>query len=79
MAWIHQKAWVHTLPLTEGGSTTFRLQRPTDGLYLFVLDGEVEVADERLSRRDGIGLTDFGELEIRGRRDSGVLLLEVPM
>lgn len=79
VAWIHQKAWFHTLCLTGEGTIAFRLQRPGDGLYLFMLDGEAEIAGERLGRRDGMGLTDFDQLEIRGRRESGILLMEVPM
>ncbi len=79
VGWIHRKAWFHTLRLSGESEVPFRLQRPSDGLYLFVIDGEIEADGERLNRRDGMGLIQPGELALRGRQGAEVLLMEVPM
>lgn len=79
VAWIHCKAWFHTLRLSGNDEVSFRLQRPSGGLYLFVVEGEVEAAGERLARRDGMGMQDFEALGIRGSRNAEILLIEVPM
>lgn len=79
VAWIHCKAWFHTLLLSGSGEVSFRLQRPTNGLYLFVLEGEAEVAGQRLARRDGMGVQEVEQLPVRGSRDAELLLMEVPM
>lgn len=48
-------------------------------MYLFLLDGDVELGGETLSKRDGIGIWEFDSLEIEAKFDAKLLLIEIPM
>ncbi|MBC2838973.1 pirin family protein [Robiginitalea sp. SC105] len=77
--WIHQDAWFHMGRFDAGKRPGYQLKSPGHGLYLFVLEGSVEVADTRLSARDAMGIWDIQELELDILEDSRILLMEVPM
>lgn len=49
------------------------------GVYIFVIEGEVKVDDTVLSRRDGMGVYDTHSFELETLKDSHILLMEVPM
>ncbi|MEC8885070.1 MAG: pirin family protein, partial [Bacteroidota bacterium] len=51
--WIHQDAWFNMVDLDADKAVTYDFNLASNGLYLFVLEGSVEVADEKLERRDG--------------------------
>ena len=44
-----------------------------------VLEGEAVVGDQRLGRRDAVGIWNTSELDIEAISDSRILLIEVPM
>jgi redox-sensitive bicupin YhaK (pirin superfamily) len=46
---------------------------------LFLIDGEISVAGEALSKRDGIGIYETDEFSITAIKDSQILLIEIPM
>ncbi len=77
--WIHQKSWFHLGHLTPETSVEYRLRGAQSGVYLFVLEGELVVADQQLHRRDGLGLWDLTSFEIMATTQSSVLVMEVPM
>lgn len=79
MGWTHQEAWFHTLDLDKGHETEFVLHTPGHGVYVFVIGGEVDVADEHLSARDGMGISDTDSFPIKATVDVRLLLIEVPM
>ncbi|WP_400192235.1 pirin family protein [Hymenobacter sp. B81] len=77
--WIHQDAWFHLGQLDAGFSTTYELKKPGNGVYVFVLEGDVTVDGQALHRRDGLGIWDTDRLELRADGPAEVLLMEVPM
>ena len=50
-----------------------------NGAYLFVIEGEISVADEHLAKRDGIGIWDTKSFSIRATKGTKLLVMEVPM
>lgn len=50
-----------------------------NGVYIFVIEGEVETADEKLTRRDAIGIWDTENVQLNVKENSDVLIAEVPM
>lgn len=76
---INQEAWFLRGDFAAGQQGHYRLHQPEHGVYLFVIDGAVDVADTALSRRDAVGLTGFTEFELTAQQDSQLLLIEVPM
>lgn len=77
--WIHQDAWFHLSDLDEGKSVTYSLKGEGTGVYIFLLEGELEVAGEKLNRRDAIGITDVKDITLSAQQDASVLIMEVPM
>ncbi|GGZ16087.1 hypothetical protein GCM10007049_05430 [Echinicola pacifica] len=78
--WIHQQAWFHLGTLSKDYSLTHNLKDPeNNGLYLFVLEGKVEIDGHTLERRDGFGLWDSKDITIAALQSSKLLVMEVPM
>jgi len=77
--WIYQDAWFHMGKLDAGVSLDYRLKNIKDGVYVFVLYGEVEVNGQVLNDRDGFGVWEIEILNINSHRDCEILLMEVPM
>ena len=78
--WIHQDAWFHLGQLDKDFKTEYALKnREKNGVYAFVLDGDVTINGQVLSRRDGFGIWDTDKLEISAGSDAQLLLMEVPM
>jgi redox-sensitive bicupin YhaK (pirin superfamily) len=57
----------------------YKMHQEGNGVYIFVLEGEITVAEERLSKRDGIGVWDTKEFPIHILKGTQLLLIEVPM
>ncbi|UBM60395.1 pirin family protein [Marinilongibacter aquaticus] len=76
---IHQNAWFSLVDLEEAKKLTYTLHDPTNGVYLFVLKGELKAAGNDLKTRDGLGLTETSEVELEAQTAVELLLMEVPM
>ncbi len=77
--WINQDAWFTLGSLKAGFSEEYNLHKPGNGVYAFVLEGEVEIDGETLGRRDGMGISDADAFKIKASGDAELLLIEVPM
>ena len=77
--WIHQDAWFHMGNLDKGISQTYHRKKEGNGLYIFVIKGEVLVDGQALNQRDGMGITDFDNILFEATSDAELLLMEVPM
>ena len=77
--WIYQDAWFHLGNFEAGKRGTYTLRKPGNGLYFFVIEGEVTVAGQELGPRDGFGVWNTENVTLNARKDSKVLLMEVPM
>lgn len=77
--WIHQDAWFHLGNLKAGSTHTYDLKKKGNGVYAFVIEGEVNIADQALELRDGLGIWDMDRLTINPKSDTRLLLMEVPM
>lgn len=79
VGWIHQKAWFYMAELEDGAEVEHKLHPGDNGVYLFVIKGKVDAAGESLSERDGMGVSQTGEIKIKAEGKAKVLLMEVPM
>lgn len=77
--WIHQDAWFSLGNFDENKTGTYALQKSGNGVYAFVLDGEVEINGQELGKRDGFGIWDVDNLNLKSKIKSSILLMEVPM
>jgi quercetin 2,3-dioxygenase len=77
--WIHQDAWFHMGNLDKGIVVKYNLKKEGNGVYVFVLKGDVTVNGQQLNTRDGAGITGEKELNIIADSDAELLIMEVPM
>lgn len=78
--WIYQDAWFHLGKFDKGITKEYRLKKSGNGVYVFILNGEVAVNGVNLAERDGMGITDIERLTVTAiSQDAEVLLMEVPM
>lgn len=77
--WIHQDAWFSMGNFDSSKTTTYTLNKKGNGVYLFVLEGEIVINGQKLEKRDGFGIWDISNLTVKTLSSSKVLLMEVPM
>jgi quercetin 2,3-dioxygenase len=77
--WIHQDAWFSMGHLDAGFETTYKLKLEGNGVYAFVIEGDVTINGQPLNRRDGLGIENTESLSIRADSNAQLLLMEVPM
>src|SRR5436190_1379281 len=77
--WIYQDAWFHMAKFDAGLSTEYHLKKEGNGLYVFVLKGDISVDEQDLNTRDGFGVWNFETLTIKANTEAEFLLLEIPM
>lgn len=73
---INQQGYIYMIDMDEGYTTEYGLK---NGAYFFLIDGEVEIADEILKNRDAIGLEDVEKIAIKATKNSKLLVIDVPM
>lgn len=77
--WIYQQAWFSIGKFSEDTTKTYQLKNENNGLYVFVIDGKVNVGENRLEKRDGLGIWETQNIELSLTKGCQVLLMEVPM
>lgn len=77
--WIHQNAWFHLGKLEKGFNTEYTIKGAGNGVYAFILSGDVSINDQKLNTRDGFGIWDTDKFTINADSDAEILLMEVPM
>jgi redox-sensitive bicupin YhaK (pirin superfamily) len=76
---INQDAFFTIVNMDEGKTVDYKIKKSGNGLYIFVLDGALEVNGAQLSVRDGLGIPALEEAKLKVHAKSEVLLMEVPM
>jgi hypothetical protein len=59
--------------------TNYQTKIAGNGLYLFVIEGEVLLNDLKLGKRDAAEITDASAIEMKTTAAATLLLIEVPM
>jgi redox-sensitive bicupin YhaK (pirin superfamily) len=76
---ISQQAYIYRASLDEGKTIDIQLKSPENGIYVFIVDGTIKVADNTLNKRDAIGITDANKVTISSNQQSDLIIIEVPM
>jgi len=77
--WIHQNAWFHLGDLSEGWEGEYELKDKSNGVYFFVIEGDVTIAGQALNRRDGLGISETDSITIKTDSQTKLLVMEIPM
>jgi redox-sensitive bicupin YhaK (pirin superfamily) len=77
--WINQDAWFHLGTLKKGFEASYTINKEGNGVYAFVIDGQVTINSQPLNKRDGFGVWDTDSIRISATDHAELLLMEVPM
>ncbi|MCF8237596.1 MAG: pirin family protein [Saprospiraceae bacterium] len=77
--WIHQDAWFSIGDFDAGSIASYSIKKKGNGVYAFILEGNSQIEDQLLGRRDGLGIWDTDQFTFQAKEDSRILLMEVPM
>lgn len=77
--WINQDAWFSLANLSAEFSKEYPLHKKENGVYVFVLKGNVMVNEQTLTARDGYGIWETEAINLKAETDTEILLIEVPM
>lgn len=78
--WVHQDAWFSMGKFDKDFSTEYSIKRAGNGVYAFILKGDVTIEGTQLGTRDGFGIWDTDKITITANSDDAeVLLMDVPM
>ena len=77
--WINQDARFALTDLEAGHQIAYTPAFKDNGLYVFLIDGGIEISGVKLGKRDAIGIYGTDNLSIKANQDSKILAIEVPM
>ena len=76
---ILQDAWFSWGQLNDGEEREYKLNKANDGVYAFIIDGNININSISLNKRDGIGIWETDSLNIKAESNCRFLLIEVPL
>ncbi|MBE9600867.1 pirin family protein [Pedobacter sp. MC2016-24] len=78
--WIHQDAWFSLGKFDQDFETSYTIKKEGNGVYVFIINGSVEIDGQRLDQRDGMGVWDTTAIQFKSlSQNAEVLLMDVPM
>lgn len=76
---VYQDAWISTCNIQKDETIKYQMHHPFNGIYIFIISGEIEIDKETYNSRDGIGIYDINFVDIKILENSKLLFIEVPM
>jgi redox-sensitive bicupin YhaK (pirin superfamily) len=77
--WINQDARFALADLEAGKEISFTPKFSGNGVYIFVLDGEITIDGRKVGKRDAVGVYDTNEVSLTANQPSSLLAIEIPM
>ena len=74
---INQDAYLSLADIEKGQSLHYPLNTKNNGVYVFLISGEISIGDSILKVRDGAELTDLSNFTVLANQDAEVLFVEV--
>ena len=77
--WINQDAWFSSGSLEKDKSIEYNLNKKGNGVYAFVIEGEIKINEIELDSRDGVGISETDTFKVTAKSNAEILLMEIPM
>lgn len=77
--WINQDAWFSLGNIESSKTIEYKRNLDGNGMYIFVIEGDVTIEGENLNRRDAIGISGSDIVSFTASTDAQILVVEVPM
>ncbi len=76
---IHQDAWFSLANFNKDFETTYQIKKPGNGVYVFVIEGSATINNQKLNKRDAIGISAIQSISIKADTDAQILIMDIPM
>jgi len=77
--WIHQEAWFNIGEYDVTTEEKYTLNLSQNGVYLFVIEGQLTIENQTLEKRDGFGIWNTDQITFKAEKSTKLLLMELPM
>jgi len=77
--WIHQDAWFHLGEYDQKIMDQYPVNKKGNGIYIFIIEGEINVNDQVLSKRDGMGIWNTDSFKFEAQPNSKILVMDIPL
>lgn len=76
---MHQDAQISRIDLDEASSFNYTMKSDNHGVFVMVIEGEIQIDNEELKDRDSISISETAEFKIEAKTNTELLFVEVPM
>ena len=76
---IYQDAQISRIDLDENMDFEYILESKNHGVYVMVINGEIVIDKETLTKRDSVEISQIGSFHIKTKNTSEILFIEVPV
>jgi redox-sensitive bicupin YhaK (pirin superfamily) len=76
---INQDAYFSIANIDADTTIVCKKSNSLNGVYFFLIKGKLNIGNNSLSERDGLGITEEENIEITSQEKSSLLCMEVPM
>lgn len=76
---IYQDAQISRIDLDATMDFKYVVKSKNHGVYVMVINGEIEVVNKTLGKRDAIGISQTTNIDIKAKSTSELLFIEIPM
>lgn len=76
---ISQQAYIYRTTLDTDSTIETGFKSEGNGMYIFVVDGNIEVENHQLGNRDAIGISEIDNIKIKAKNKAELVMIEVPM
>lgn len=77
--WINQDAVFSMGTFDQGETAHYRFKFKKNGVYVFVIEGQIELDGEILNKRDAAGVYGTSEMQLVVSKSAKILMIEVPL
>ena len=76
---IYQDARIFKTNIDKNIELEYKIFKKENGVYCFIVKGEIEVIGEKLIERDAIGIWDIDNFSVKAISPASLIVIEVPM
>ena len=77
--WINQDAWFYLGNLKKDFQAEYSIKRKENGVYAFVIDGDVTINGQKLNKRDSLEISETDKFTITADSNSEILIMDIPL
>jgi quercetin 2,3-dioxygenase len=77
--WVYQQCYFNLGVFDSSQTVNYKVKIAGNGVFLFLIEGEIEVDNQKMYGRDAMEIVDFEQFNVIIKDKSKILLVEVPM